>query len=32
MVVNVPAEMRTPIVHPLACHTKLFLLLYLMYQ
>jgi hypothetical protein len=29
---NAPAEMRTPIVHPVACHIERFLLLDLMYQ
>jgi hypothetical protein len=32
MVANAPAEMRTPIVRPVACHTEIFLLLDLMYQ
>ena len=32
MVANALAEIRIPIVNPMACHTELFLLLDLMYQ
>ena len=32
VVANAPAEIRTPVVNPVACHAELFLLLYLMFQ